>query len=119
MASPATTNIISREQYDEMFVSSGSESEDEDSDIDIISVSEESDSAVSESESEDSTETADEDEPLILDSSHFVSPTGIAVELPQDATDELDSFKFLFDDDIVDYIVAETKLYVQQKSSES
>ena len=118
MASPATTNIISREQYDEMFASSGSESEDEDSDIDR-SVSEESDSAVSESESEDSTETADEDEPLILDSSHFVSPTGIAVELPQDATDELDSFKFLFDDDIVDYIVAETKLYVQQKSSES
>ena len=35
---------------------------------------------------------------------HFVSPTGIAVEFPQDAT-ELDSFKLLFGDDIVDYIV--------------
>ena len=54
-----------------------------------------------------------------MDSSHFVSPTGIAVELPQDATDELDSFKLLFGDDIVDYIVSETKLYAQQKRSES
>ena len=63
MAASATTNIISREQYDEIFASSGTESEDEDSDIDI-SVSEESDSAeVSESESEDSAEMADEDEP--------------------------------------------------------
>ena len=63
MASSATTNIISCEQYDEMFASSGSESEDENSDIDI-SVSEESVSAeVSESESEDSAEMADEDEP--------------------------------------------------------
>ena len=37
----------------------------------------------------------------------FVSPTGIAVELPQNAT-ELDSFKLLFGDDIVDHIVVET-----------
>ena len=43
-----------------------------------------------------------------MDSSHFVSPTGIAVEIPQDATDELDSFKLLFGD-IVDYIVAENE----------
>ena len=63
MAASAATNIISCEQYDKMFASSGSESEDENSDNDI-SVSEESDSAeVSESESEDSAETADEDEP--------------------------------------------------------
>ena len=41
------------------------------------------------------------------------------VEIPQDATDELDSFKLLFGDDIVDYIVAETKLCTQQKRSES
>ena len=47
------------------------------------------------------------------------SPIGIAVELLQDATDELDSFKLLFGDDIVDYIVAETKLYAQQRRSES
>ena len=47
------------------------------------------------------------------------SPIGIAVELLQDATDELDSFKLLFGDDIVDYIVAETKLCTQQKRSES
>ena len=54
-----------------------------------------------------------------MDSSHFVSSTGIAVKLPQDATDELDSFKLLSGDDIVDYLVAETKLYAQQKRSES
>ena len=45
-------------------------------------------------------------------------PTGIAVELPQDST-ELDLFKLLFGDDIVDYIIAKTKLYVEQKRSES
>ena len=49
-----------------------------------------------------------------MDSSHFVLLTGIAIELPQDTTDELDSFKLLFGDDIVDYNVAETKLYAQQ-----
>ena len=51
-------------------------------------------------------------------SSTAIPVTGIAVELPQDATDEVDSFKLLFCDDIVDYIVAETKLYMQQKRSE-
>ena len=40
------------------------------------------------------------------------------VELLQDATNELDSFKLLFGDDIVDYIVAEMKLYALQKRSE-
>ena len=44
-----------------------------------------------------------------MDSSHFVLLTGIAVELPQDTTDELDSFKLLFGDDIIDYNVAEKK----------
>ena len=63
MVAAAATNIISHEQYDEMFGSSGSESEDENSDIDM-SVSEESDSAeISESESEDNAEMADEDKP--------------------------------------------------------
>ena len=118
----STSAIISRDQYDEMFGSSGSESEDENSDIDI-SVSEESDSAeVSESELEDNAESADEDNPswtvelTNIEVDDFVSPTGIAVELPQNAT-ELDSFKLLFGDDIVDDIVVETNRYALQKLS--
>ena len=121
MASSSVTNTISREQYDEMFGSSESDS-DENSDIDI-SVSEESGSVEeSESESEESAETADEDEPswtvnlTNIEVDDFVSPTGIAVELSEEAT-ELDSFKLLFGDDIVDHIVAQTNLYAQQKLS--
>ena len=101
-----------------MFASSGSESEDENSDIDV-SVSEESDSAeVSENELELRQCRNGRWRRVILDISHFVSPTGIAVELPQDST-ELDLFKLLFGDDIVDYIVAKTKLYAEQERSES
>ena len=46
----------------------------------------------------------------------FVSPTGIAVELSQEAK-EFDCFKLLFDDDIIEHVIAETSLYAQQKLS--
>ena len=117
MASSSVTNTILREQYDEMFGSSESDS-DENSDRDI-SVSEESGSVEeSESELEESAETADEDEPswrvnlTNIEVDDFVLPTGIPVELSEEAT-ELASFKLLFGD----HIVAQTNLYAQQKLS--
>ena len=48
----------------------------------------------------------------------FVSPTGIAVELSQEAK-EFDCFKLLFDDDIIEHIVAVTNFRETRKGLRS
>ena len=109
--------------YMYMFGSSGSESEDGDSDVDIsLSEGESETGEIDESEVEDSAEPDEDETTWTVDLTNidvgdiFVSPTAIAVELSQEAK-ELDCFKLLFDDDIIEHVIAETSLYAQQKLS--
>ena len=111
MASPAATNIISHEQYDEKFASSGSESEDKNSDIDI-SVSE-----ASESQSEDSAERADEDEPSWTVHISFRQQE-LRLNFPKTQQSKICSNFCLVTISLITF-VAKMKLYMEQKRSES
>ena len=79
---------------------------------------------IDESEVEDSAEPDEDETTWTVDLTNidvgdiFVSPTAIAVELSQEAK-ELDCFKLLFDDDIIEHIVAITNLFETSKGLRS
>ena len=111
---------VSAEEYNAIFGYSDSEVDEGDSDIDLPFSEDESES----SESPESEEGQDEDESCWTDQltnievGDFVSPTGISLRLSHEAK-EVDLFKLLIDDGIIEHIVTETNCYAQQKLSEN
>lgn len=112
--------VISREEWDDIFGSSDEEMDGGDSDIDVSEMGDESDESESESESEIESEGDEQIEWTNrlrnIDVQEFTSPVGITFELGNEAR-EVDVFKMLFDDDIVNVIVTETNRYARQKLS--
>ena len=112
---------ISREEYDNIFGSSDEEMSNEDSDIDVSELEDESDendesgsesASGSESESDEEVEWTDRLQNIHLED--FTSPVGITFEIGNEAR-ELDVFKKLFNDEILNVIVRETNRYARQK----
>lgn len=112
---------ISREEYDNIFGSSDEEMSNEDSDIDVSELEDESDEndesgsesvSGSKSESDEAVEWTDHLQNIHLED--FTSPVGITFEIGNEAR-ELDLFKKLFNDEILNVIVRETNRYAQQK----
>ncbi|XP_015772176.1 PREDICTED: piggyBac transposable element-derived protein 4-like [Acropora digitifera] len=112
---------ISREEYDNIFGSSDEEMSNEDSDIDVSELEDESDendesgsksASGSESESDESVEWTDRLQNIHLED--FTSPVGITFEIGNEAS-ELDVFKKLSNDEILNVIVRETNRYARQK----
>lgn len=113
---------ISREEYDNIFGSSDEEMS-KDSDIDVSELEDESDendesgsgsksASGSESESDEAVEWTDRLQNIHLED--FTSPVGITFEIGNEAR-ELDVFKKLFNDEILNVIVRETNRYARQK----
>ena len=108
-ASLVQTMEISREEYDNIFGSSDEEMSNDDSDIDVSELedeSDENDESGSESESDEAVEWTDRLQNIHLED--FTSPVGITFEIGNEAR-ELDVFKKLFNDEILNVIVRETK----------
>lgn len=113
---------ISTEEYDNIFGSSDEEMSNEDSDIDHVSELEDesdendesgSESACgSESESDEAVDWTDRLQNIHL--KDFTSPVGITFEIGNEAR-ELDVFKKLFNDEILNVIARETNRYARQK----
>ena len=111
---------VSAEEYNAIFGRSDSESDEGGSDIDLLFSEDESES----SENIESEEEQDEDDSSCTDHltnievGDFVLPIGILLGLSHEAK-EVDLFKLLFDDGIIEHIVMETNCYAQQKLSEN